>query len=85
MQAAIMDIITLKAFFLWSLVINSLIYTLTVIAVYFFRGFVYRVHALVFRLDEQTVNASIHRYLATYKLLITFFNFTPWLVLLLLD
>jgi len=80
-----MDIATLKAFFLWSMVINSVIYTTTVIAVYSFRGFVYRMHALIFRLDEQSVNTSIHRYLAAYKLLITFFNFTPWLVLMLLD
>jgi hypothetical protein len=80
-----MDIASLEPFFFWSLVINSLIYTVIVIAVYFFRGFVYRMQALIFRLDEQTVNTSIHRYLATYKLLITFFNFTPWLVLILLD
>ncbi|MGA7279764.1 MAG: DUF6868 family protein [Desulfocapsaceae bacterium] len=80
-----MDITSLKAFFLWSLAINSVIYTTIVIALYCFRGFVYRMHALIFRLDEQTVNTSIHRYLAAYKLLITFFNFTPWLVLLLLD
>ena len=79
-----MDIETLKTFLFWCLIINFGIYSLTAIAVLVFRKFVYSIQRNIFKIDDETVGASIQRYLGNYKLLITFFNFTPWLVLLII-
>jgi len=39
----------------------------------------------LFSLDEQTVSKSLLRYLATYKLLITVFNFVPWIAIMIIN
>lgn len=80
-----MDTEMLETFFFWCLIINSGIYFLTAVAVLVFRKFVYSIQRSIFKIDDETVGASIQHYLGTYKLLITFFNFTPWLVLLLIQ
>lgn len=79
-----MNIETLETFFFWCLIINSGIYCFTAIAVMAFRRFVYSIQRSIFKIDDEAVGASIQHYLGTYKLLITFFNFTPWLVLLII-
>jgi hypothetical protein len=66
------------------LLVNSGIYAFTAIAVLVFRDFICRIHKKLFGLDEETVIKSVQRYLATYKLLITFFNFTPWIAILII-
>lgn len=80
-----MDMEMLEAFFFWCLIVNSGIYCLTAVAVLVFRKFVYSIQRGIFKIDDETVGASIQHYLGTYKLLITFFNFTPWLVLLIIQ
>ncbi len=80
-----MDIETLGRFFFWCMLINSGVYAVTALAVLVLRDFVCRVNMKMFSLDEQTVPESIQRYLATYKLLITAFNFAPWLAILIIN
>lgn len=79
-----MTIEQLQAVFFWCLVVNSGIYAITAIAVLGFRGLICRMHKKMFGLDEVAVMTAMHRYLATYKLLITAFNFAPWLALLIM-
>lgn len=76
-----MNIEILQEFLFWSMVINFGIYTLTAIAVITLRNTVYKIHKVLFGLDEESVSKSIQNYLANYKLLITFFNFVPWLAI----
>ena len=80
-----MSIEILKEFFFWCIVINFIIYTISVIALLTFRSWIYKIHEKFFGLDQQTVARSIQNYLANYKLLTTFFNFVPWLVLVILS
>lgn len=80
-----MDLHTLEDFFFWSMVINFGIYIATVLAVLSMRGFVYRLQQKLFGLEERQVAAAVMTYLGNYKLLITAFNFTPWLALLLIN
>ena len=77
-----MDIEKLQDFFLWCMLVNTGIYALTAIAALVLRDVLCRIHRKLFGLDEETVSKSIQTYLATYKLLITFFNFVPWIALL---
>jgi len=43
-----------------------------------------KIHKKMFGLNEEVVCKSMHRYLATYKLLIIVFNFVPWIALLII-
>ena len=77
-----MDIEKLQDLFFWCMLVNSGIYAFTAIAVLVLRDLVCKIHRKMFRLDEETVCKSIHMYLAAYKLLITVFNFVPWIAIL---
>ena len=79
-----MDIEKLQGFFFWCMLVNIGIYAFTAIAVLVLRDFICKMHRKMFRLDEETVCKSIYMYLATYKLLITVFNFVPWIALLII-
>jgi len=79
-----MDTQTLQEFFFWCMVVNTGIYAATAISVLVFRGLICKLHGKMFGLDEETASKSMQTYLATYKLLITFFNFVPWIALLII-
>jgi len=79
-----MNMVKLQWFFFWNMVINTGIYSITAIALLIMPGFVYKIHMRIFRFSEESVGISIQKYLATYKLLITFFNFAPWITILIL-
>lgn len=79
-----MDLETLQAFFFWCMVVNTGVYALTAIAVLLMRDIVCKMNSKMFGLDEETVRRSIQNYLANFKLLITVFNFAPWIALLII-
>ncbi|MFV9614787.1 MAG: DUF6868 family protein [Gammaproteobacteria bacterium] len=76
-----MNIELLQDFFFWCMLVNIGIYAFTAIAVLLLRGVVCKIHKKMFGMDEQTALASVQHYLATYKLLITVFNFVPWIAI----
>ena len=79
-----MDIVFLEQFFLWCMLINLGVYIFTVLAVFFFRGLVCKMHKMIFGFNEDMAMQAIQKYLANYKLLITIFNFTPWIAILII-
>ena len=79
-----MDIEKLQEFFLWCTLVNSGIYALTAVAILTLRDFLCKVHEKMFGFDQETTLKSTQKYLANYKLLITAFNFTPWIVILII-
>jgi hypothetical protein len=79
-----MDIEKLQEFFFWCMLVNTGIYIFTAVAVLVFRDLIYKIHRKMFGLDEETVSKSLHMYLAAYKLLITVFNFVPWIVIIII-
>lgn len=80
-----MSIENLQNFFFWCLIINCIIYLISVIAVLFMRDFLCNMHEKLFALEKATVLKALYAYLATYKLLLIVFNLTPWVALLLID
>ena len=74
----------LQEFLFWCMLVNIGIYAFTAIAVFVLRDVVCKIHKKLFGLDEETVLKAIQKYLATYKLLITVFNFTPWIAILII-
>ena len=79
-----MDLETLEKFFLWTMVVNTGVYVVTGVASILMRGFIYNVHRRLYDMDEKTVDKSVQSYLANYKLLITVFNFAPWVAILII-
>ena len=79
-----MDIEILKSFFFWCMIINFGIYLFAVVAVIAFRDFICKMHTKWFDIDNQTAKHSLYKYLAAYKLLVTIFNFTPWIALVII-
>ena len=80
-----MDIHILEQFFFWCMVINSGIYLLTVVAVMTMRDFLCTIHMKLFHMDREETLRAVQKYLGNFKLFITVFNFTPWVVLLILQ
>ena len=72
-----MEIEVIEKFFLWCLIVNTGIYAVTAITVLLLRD-------KLFGLDEKEVMRITQQYLASYKLLITIFNFTPWIAMLII-
>ena len=79
-----MDIEKLQEFFFWCMLVNLGIYALTAILTLIFHNTVLKIQTKMFRLDEGTVSKAVYRYLANYKLLITVFNFVPWIAILII-
>ncbi len=78
------DIEKLQEFFFWCMLVNIGIYAFTAITVLMFRDLFCKIQRKMFGLNEETVCKSINMYLATYKLLITVFNFVPWIAILII-
>ena len=79
-----MGIEKLQEFFFWCMLVNIGIYLFTAIAVLVLRDLVCKILTKMFGLDEGTIRKSIQMYLAAYKLLITVFNFAPWIAILII-
>ena len=76
-----MSIETLQEFLFWCMIINVGIYSFTALAMMMLPNFIYTILHKVFGLDRESILKSIYVYLASYKLLITFFNFVPWVAI----
>jgi hypothetical protein len=79
-----MDVETLQDFFFWCMVVNGGVYAFTAVATMVFRDFICSINRKLLGIDEETSRRSMQSYLATYKLLITVFNFTPWVAILII-
>ncbi len=71
----------LTAFFGWCLVISIVVYVITVTAYWLLRDMATRINARSFGISEEYVAEVTFRFVASYKLVMTLFFFTPWLAL----
>lgn len=79
-----MNIQLIEDFFFWSMIINLGIYLISSLATLFMPAFLCTVMNKVFDYSREESLKAVQRYLANYKLLITVFNFTPWIVILII-
>ena len=79
-----MDIEKLQEFLLWCMIINIGIYLLVVVAWLSMRDFYIKLLNKSLDLDAEAIRAGVFTYLGNYKLLITVFNFVPWLAILII-
>ena len=71
----------MTTFFGWMAVLNIGFLAVTALALLAMRGFAVGLHARMFGLDPETVNAEHFRFLANYKILTLFFAVAPYLAL----
>ena len=64
------------------MLVNTAVYALTAVASFVMRDFLYSIHSRMFNMDKGAVDKSTQTYLANFKLLITVFNFAPWIAIL---
>jgi hypothetical protein len=72
---------TITAFLGWCTVINIAILAIATIGIITMRGFVSRIHASLFDLDQAALSRAYFQYLANYKIMIFIFNLVPYLAL----
>ncbi|MEN8254113.1 MAG: DUF6868 family protein [Verrucomicrobiota bacterium] len=76
-----MDMVLLKEFFGWMVLINFGIFMISAIMCITLKGFVQRVHGKMFGLAPETINAFLYGYLGAYKIAFTAFMLAPWIAL----
>ena len=76
-----MDLDRLQDFLFWSLLLNVGIYLISLVGVLSLRRFMWKIHAKLFGVNEETANKVIYQYLAIYKLLLIVFNLVPWIAI----
>ena len=76
-----MNIEQLYEFFFWCMIVNFAFYIITVGYAFFMKDFFCLMMFKLFDTDRRESLNMLVKYIASYKLLIIVFNFTPWLAL----
>ncbi len=79
-----MDIIAVKAFFMWCTIINAGLLLFSFVVWVFAGDFVYRMHSKWFTLSKQTFNVLFYSFLGAIKIFVLVFNLVPYLALLII-
>jgi len=58
-----MDIITLKAFFLWCTIINGIVLLIPFLACIVARDWIYPIHSKIFGVSRETFNTMIYSFI----------------------
>ena len=80
-----MDIQTLIQFFMWCTIINGAMFAFSVLMYTVARDLVYRIQTALFPMPRETFTAVLYSFFGVYKLFVIFFNFTPWIALLIIS
>lgn len=80
-----MTIAQLTSFFGWVSVINIALLLLVTAGLAAMRPLALRIHASMFGLSPERLNAAYFSYLANFKLLTIIFGVTPWIALKLIS
>jgi hypothetical protein len=76
-----MTLATLTELFGWMSVINVGLLVCTSALLVPLQGFVGRIHARMFKLEEQDLKKAYFQYLAQFKIVVIVFNLAPYLAL----
>lgn len=76
-----MNIEQIITFLGWATIINILILILSTFVVILFKNIVSSIHSKLFTMKKGDVFKAYFQYLGHYKILIIFFNLTPYIVL----
>ena len=76
-----MNVDAVAEFLGWCTVISFGVMTIQSLAILSLRDWMTRLHARMFRLDEDSLRRSYFQYLALFKIAVIVFNFVPYIAL----
>ena len=76
-----MNMETICEFFGWCTVISMGVMAFQSLAILSLRGWITKLHARMFQLDEDSLRRSYFQYLAQFKIAFIVFNFVPYIAL----
>ncbi len=79
-----MDMELLTEFFMWSTVINMVLFTYVTLMCTLFGDWVFKMQGKLFSVERETFNVAVYSFLGFYKIVIIVFNLVPWLALLII-
>ena len=77
-----MDLDSIRAFFMWSTILNVALLSLSSLICVCAKDWAYRIHSKWFAISRETFNVAIYSFLGLYKVLIFVFNLIPYIALL---
>jgi len=77
-----MDLVTLRAFFMWCSILNAAALLLTFVVIVSAGDFVYRIHSRWFPISREGFYMAVYCLLAFYKSLFVALNVVPFVALL---
>lgn len=79
-----MDLISVRAFFMWCTVINGGLLILSSVILMSAQDFVFRLHRKWFPMPRETFAAMVYGFLGFYKIVVIAFNLVPYLALVII-
>ena len=76
-----MDIQMVKAFFMWCMIVNLGILTLTSIMCMFFPDFSYRMNSKYFSISRDTFNVIMISFVGLFKMFVIVFSIAPYIAM----
>jgi len=79
-----MDIITVRTFFMWCMIINGAMLIGSSLVCVFAGDWVYPIHSRLFNVSRETFNTLFYSFIAFYKILFLVFNLVPYIALVII-
>jgi len=76
-----MDINTVRTFFLWCTIVNGGLLILSSLMLAFAGDWVFRAHGKLFPMARETFNGVLYGFLGVFKVVVIVFNLTPYIAL----
>ena len=76
-----MDIITVRAFFMWCTIINVSLLILSFMVCALAGDWVYQMHSKLFSISREAFNVAIYSFLGLLKIFVLVFNLVPYIAL----
>ncbi len=76
-----MDIVIVRAFFMWCTIMNGALLIFSSLICAFAGDWIYRMHSRWFTLSREAFNTVIYSFIGLYKIFFIVFNLVPYLAL----
>ena len=75
----------LTELFKWMTICNVAVFLISAVLTIMFKGFVCRMHGMIFGIDKEELPMALYKYLGTHRIFILTFNLIPYVSLLILN
>ena len=80
-----MNLDQLTELFKWMTIINVGLLLLSTVLIMLLNSFICKIHAKLFRIDEDKIAIVVYGYLGMYKIMVIVLNIVPYIALLLIQ